>query len=336
MPNNIYQPTEEIFLKARELLMNDDVVAFPTETIYGLGANALSDIGAKRIFELKGRPNDNPLIVHLGEKSQISDYAFVENDIQQHIIDKLMPWPITLLLPKKEGISSVACNVPLVGIRLPSNTIAQQFLRIVGLPIVAPSANISGKPSPTNALMVYDNLGEKVPMIIDGGESEAGIESTVVQVIPIDGSFKILILRPWFVTKDDLEQCFDGTIEVEYSKKNPELSPGMRYKHYSITGEVKIVSEVDETLLKEDRKIWFLVTKEFWEDHQEFFWMLSEEVQVKIWGSYENLATCAHSLFESYHSFEQDNIELLYVENLPEVGIGYSIMNRVKRSAEAL
>ena len=331
---NIYQPTEETFLKARELLMNDNVVVFPTETIYGLGANALSDVGARRIFELKGRPNDNPLIVHLWEKSQISDYAVVENEIQQHIIDKLMPWPITLLLPKKEGISSVACNVPLVGIRLPSNTIAQQFLKTVGLPIVAPSANISGKPSPTNAMMVYDNLGEKVPMIIDGGESEAGIESTVVQVVPVEGGFKILILRPGFVTKGDLEKCFDWTIEVEYSQKNPELSPGMRYKHYSITGEVKIISEVDMSLLTEWKKIWFLVTQEFLEDNQEFFGMILEEVQIKIWGSYENLVSCAHSLFESYHSFEQDNINLLYVEQLPEVGIGYSIMNRVKRSAE--
>ena len=225
-------------------------------------------------------------------------------------------------MPKKEGISTVACNVPLVGIRLPSNTIAQAFLKTVGLPIVAPSANISGKPSPTNASMVYDNLGENVPMIIDGGESEAGIESTVVQVIttpltkggaewdeagglvqitpsgssshlplsgensgkfpisspvrgrgrseateegvikqkipptsPSKGGFKILILRPGFVTKDDLEQCFGGEIEVEYSQTNPELSPGMRYKHYSITGEVNIISGVNETLLKKEKKI---------------------------------------------------------------------------------
>ncbi|GHW02856.1 threonylcarbamoyl-AMP synthase [candidate division SR1 bacterium] len=327
---NLSSPTTENYLKARELLINDEVVVFPTETIYGLGANALSDKAAKRIFQLKGRPSDNPLIVHLGAKEQISDYAFIENEIQQRIIDKLMPGPITLLLQKKENISSIVCPVPLVGIRLPSNQIAHDFLTTVQLPIAAPSANISGKASPTNAQMVYDNLGENVPMIIDGGESEAGIESTVVRVM----NRNIQILRPGFVTKEDIETCFDGKIEVNYTHENPELSPGMRYKHYSISGSVVIVNEEGLAMRnwenKENKKIGFLITQEIYNKNQTFF----SNVLFKIWGTHSNLAICAHNLFDMYHYFDKEGVDVLYVEELPEVGIGYSIMNRVKRSAE--
>jgi L-threonylcarbamoyladenylate synthase len=266
----IYQPNSTTYQQAKFLLEQDELVAFPTETIYGLGANALSDIAAKKIFDVKGRPNDNPLIVHLGSKEQISDYAEIENEIQQTIIHKLMPGPITLLLKKKNLISPLVCPVEYVGIRLPSNHIAQAFLQAVHLPIAAPSANISGKPSPTNAQMVYDNVGKQIPMIIDGGESEAGIESTVIRVIeekdsqpcrtsPIPpskgGKYKILILRPGFVTKEDLEDCFDGQVEVEYSQHHPELSPGMRYKHYSIGGQVKIIASVQEISIPNNKKV---------------------------------------------------------------------------------
>jgi len=158
MPH-FYPPNQTTYQQAKKLLENNELVVFPTETIYGLGANALSDEAAKKIFQLKGRPNDNPLIVHLGDKEQIPHYAEIENEIQQTIIDQLMPGPITLLLKKKKGlISDIVCPVDYVGIRLPSNKIAQEFLQTVQLPIAAPSANISGKPSPTNAQMVYDNL----------------------------------------------------------------------------------------------------------------------------------------------------------------------------------
>lgn len=162
-----------------------------------------------------------------------------------------MPGPITLLLPKKENISPIVCKVPLVGIRLPSNEIAQKMLTTVNLPIAAPSANISGKASPTNAQMVYDNLGDKVPMIIDGGESEAGIESTVVRVEPS----KILILRPGFVTKEDLETIFRHQIPVSYTTDNPELSPGMRYKHYSISGTVHLMDSPADMVFPPEKKI---------------------------------------------------------------------------------
>ena len=522
--NNIYLPHSATYLKAKKLLEHNELVVFPTETIYGLGANALSDEAAKKIFRLKGRPNDNPLIVHLGDKEQIPHYAEIENKIQQTIIDKLMPGPITLLLKKKKRwakrtphkaaglISDVVCPIDYVGIRLPSNKIAQEFLQTVQLPIAAPSANISGKPSPTNAQMVYDNLWDKVPMIIDGGESEAGIESTVVRVVPTpllkggspdlvgtggsmtraggvgwegtekihkhyidyepslkelardlrnnmtqaeknlwyhflstcpykfqrqkpidwyivdffcnelkliieidwdshftdkaikydaertkvleklgfqvvrftneeifnnfwevceriaeyrtsptsrssDGTqppseggkrvekYKIQILRPGFVTKEDLEDLFNHKIIVEYTTNNPELSPGMRYRHYSISGKVVLIPPHIHPGGKptthnppgwSGEKTGYLITQEFFDAHQTFFSVLPQQNNtfIKIRGTHDNLATCAHNLFDLYHYFDTRGVEVLYVEQLPEVWIGYSIMNRVKKSAE--
>ena len=242
-PSNIKTPSIEVYQEAKKLLEAWQLVVFPTETIYWLGADARNDKAVQSIFRLKWRPQDNPLITHLWYKQQIKNYATVENEIQQTIIDKLMPGPLTLLLKKKEWtISNRSCPLDYVWIRLPSNTVAQKFLQIAELPVAAPSANISWKPSPTNAKMVYDNLGDNAPLIIDDWESFAGIESSVVRVVPDDRKWKlkIQILRPGFLTKEDLEECFNHEIKVEYTTKNPELSPWMRYKHYSITCHVRI------------------------------------------------------------------------------------------------
>lgn len=297
-----------------------------------MGWNALSDVAIQKIFQLKGRPSDNPLIVHLWDRWEIGKYAEIENEIQQKIIDKLMPWPITLLLPKKEWISKYACWVPLVWIRIPSNQIAKDFLNTVKLPIAAPSANISWKPSPTNAKMVYDNMWNKIQMIIDGWESEAGIESTVIRVM----NGWILILRPGFVTKEDLESLFEGKVKVEYSQKNPELSPWMKYKHYSIDGKVEIVNNVENIM--EWQVIWYLISQEFYDENQIFFSNFKEKDKnlTKIRGSRNNLVELAHALFDYYHWFDRMWVDVLYVEGLEEVWIGYSIMNRVKRSAGLL
>ena len=247
--SNIKLPSIEVYQEAKKLLEAWQLVVFPTETIYWLWADARNDKAVLSIFELKWRPQDNPLITHLWYKEQIKDYATVENEIQQTIIDKLMPWPLTLLLKKKKWtISNRSCPLDYVWIRLPSNTVAQEFLQVAELPVAAPSANISWKPSPTNAKMVYDNLHDNVPLIIDDWESFAWIESSVMRVVPDEDKkwkLKIQILRPWFLTKEDLEDCFNHEIKVEYTTKNPELSPWMRYKHYSIAGHIRIFDDLN-------------------------------------------------------------------------------------------
>ena len=343
--SNIKLPSETVYQEAKYLLEAWKLVVFPTETIYGLGADARNDKAVLSIFELKWRPQDNPLITHLWYKEQIKDYATVENEIQQTIIDKLMPGPLTLLLKKKEWtISNRSCPLDYVGIRLPSNAVAQRFLQVAELPVAAPSANISWKPSPTNAQMVYDNLHENVPLIIDDWESFAGIESSVMRVVPDEEKkwqLKIQILRPGFLTKEDLEDCFNHEIKVEYTTKNPELSPWMRYKHYSITGHVRIFDKLEniKVLVKEfeseNPKIWILLTQELMDWNKETIDKFKEEwiTIIPRWTK-ANLASCAHSLFDHYHTAEKSWINLLFVERLPEEWIGYGIMNRVKRSAE--
>ena len=342
---NIKSPSEKVYKEAKKLLEAWKLVVFPTETIYGLGADARNDKAVLSIFELKWRPQDNPLITHLWYKEQIKDYATVENEIQQTIIDKLMPGPLTLLLKKKEWtISNRSCPLDYVWIRLPSNLVAQKFLQVAELPVAAPSANISWKPSPTNAKMVYDNLWNNVPLIIDDGESFAGIESSVMRVVPDDKrkwKMKIQILRPGFLTKEDLEDCFNHEIKVEYTTKNPELSPWMRYKHYSIDGKVRIFDKLSDitTLSKEfeskDTKIWILLTQELIDNNEKIIEKFKNDwITIIPWWTKSNLASCAHSLFDHYHTAEKSWINLLFVERLPEEWIWYWIMNRVKRSAE--
>ncbi len=343
---NIKQPSDEVYHEAKKLLEAWKLVVFPTETIYWLGADARNDKAVLSIFELKGRPQDNPLITHLWYKEQISEYATVENEIQQTIINKLMPGPLTLLLKKKEGtISNRSCPLDYVWIRLPSNIVAQKFLQIAELPVAAPSANISWKPSPTNAQMVYDNLHNNVPLIIDDWESFAGIESSVMRVVPDEENkqwaLKIQILRPWFLTKEDLEDCFNHEIKVEYTTKNPELSPWMRYKHYSISWHVRIFDKLSDIpkLCKEfeweNPNIWILLTSELINNNLNTIEKYSNKwiTIIPRWTK-SNLASCAHSLFDHYHKAEQSWINLLFVERLPEEWIWYGIMNRVKRSAE--
>ena len=371
--SNIKLPSLDVYQEAKKLLEAWKLVVFPTETIYGLGADARNDQAVLSIFQLKWRPQDNPLISHLGYKEQIKDYATVENEIQQTIIDKLMPGPLTLLLKKKEWtISNRSCPLDYVWIRLPSNAVAQKFLQVVQLPVAAPSANISWKPSPTNAKMVYDNLGDNVPLIIDDGESFAWIESSVMRVVPDEDTkkLKIQILRPGFLTKEDLEDCFNHEIKVEYTTKNPELSPWMRYKHYSIDGHVRIFDDLNSlhnvisneceksmgvtrsgffasaqndekekdssaTASEWQVKIWILLTQELVYNNQDLIENFKNNwiTIIPRWTK-SNLASCAHSLFDHYHTAEKSWINLLFVEKLPEEWIGYWIMNRVKRSAE--
>jgi len=372
--SNIKLPSGEVYKEAKNLLEAWKLVVFPTETIYGLGADARNDKAVLFIFELKWRPQDNPLITHLWYKEQIKDYATVENEIQQTIIDKLMPGPLTLLLKKKEWtISNRSCPLDYVWIRLPSNSVAQKFLQIAELPVAAPSANISWKPSPTNAQMVYDNLHDNVPLIIDDWESFAWIESSVMRVVPDEDKkwkLKIQILRPGFLTKEDLEDCFNHEIKVEYTTKNPELSPWMRYKHYSIAGHVRIFDDLNDlhNVISNEceksigvgvsswtqwrilgkaqdsssfqssewqTKIWILLTQELIDNNKKLIKDFEKNgiTIIPRWTK-SNLASCAHSLFDHYHTAEKSWINLLFVERLPEEWIGYGIMNRVKRSAE--
>ncbi len=186
-----------------DMLKKNELVILPTETVYGLGANACSNIACKKIFEAKGRAQDNPLIVHVSDINMIEKVACDLNEVEKKLVKAFMPGPFTLILKKSKMISDVAsCNMNTIGVRMPSNKIINEVIRKCGFPIAAPSANISGKPSGTNVLDIKDEFDSRVNVIVDGGDSDIGIESTVVKVIdniPV-------ILRPGFITEDDIKK----------------------------------------------------------------------------------------------------------------------------------
>ena len=338
MQTVIQQANSSTYQQAKNLIQNWEVVAFPTETIYGLGADALNPQAVKKIFEIKWRPSSNPLIVHIGEKAQISELWIVENHFQQQIIDKLFPWPLTLLLKKKDVIPEIVTPNPFVGIRMPSNQVAQEFLKAVERPIAAPSANISWKPSPTSAAMVLDNVDGKIELIIDGGASDFGIESTVIKVDEENWKWKIWILRPWFITKEDLELFFKGQeVEVEYTSKDKNMSPGTRFKHYTIDAEIYMIEHLDEIPKNLDEPTAIIATIERFSREGSFFgqndYFDQHGLELER-GTEQNLASCAHTLFDLYHYCEKQGMKRVYIQKLPETGLGFAIMNRVKRSAE--
>ena len=219
----------------KEEIKKNNLVIFPTETVYGIGANALSSLAVSKIFEVKTRARNNPLIVHLKDKKEIEKYATIENEIEKKLIDTFMPGPLTLILKKKEIIPDVVtANLDTVGIRIPSNPIAHEFLDYIDYPIAAPSANISSRPSGTKVEDIKTEFDNLVNYIIDGGESKIGLESTVVKVIDEVPT----ILRPGYVTKEDIIKTI-GVCEVsphvlkEVDKNTKVESPGMLYKHYA-------------------------------------------------------------------------------------------------------
>ena len=334
MRSEILKWNNETAKKAKDIIQRWDIVAFPTETIYWLGADALNTTAVKKIFEAKGRPSSNPLIVHIWKKEQINGLWIIENKYQQQIVDKLFPWPITLLLKKEDCIPEVVTQNPYVWIRMPSNTIANEFLIAVEAPIAAPSANISWKPSPTSAPMVADNVWDKIDLIIDWWNSDYGIESTVVKVDEENWKWKIWILRPWFITKEDLEEFFKWQdVEVEYTSKDKNMSPWTRFKHYSIPWEIIIIENIREIKDSTEEKIAIIATKE-WIDKENINTIKNENKLILERWTENNLASCAHNLFELYHKCETLGIKKVYIQRLPENWLWFAIMNRVKRSAE--
>ena len=247
----ILSPTDENIEKAGRLLGSGEVVGIPTETVYGLAADATNPDAVSKIFVAKGRPQDNPLIVHIADKADIEKYAKDIPEIAYRLADKFWPGPLTMVLPKKDIIPEVTSGgLDTVGIRFPSNPIAQKIIKAAGLPLAAPSANLSGKPSTTTAKHVYDDMNGRISAIVDGGACSVGVESTVISFSGED----VIILRPGFISKEDLLTVADNVIIdkgvlSEMSEDAVVASPGMKYKHYSPKANVVIVEgEYDKFL----------------------------------------------------------------------------------------
>jgi L-threonylcarbamoyladenylate synthase len=232
MQTKILPVTPESLAEAKTIILDGGVVAIPTETVYGLGGNALDDEAVKRIFEVKGRPNDNPLIAHVHTDYDLSKIIDYDPPYAKALREAFLPGPLTLVYPSTGKVSPyVSCGLNTLAVRIPSHAGAQAFLKEVDLPIVAPSANLSKHVSPTSAQHVFEDFEGKIPLILDGGDSVGGIESTVCDVtgdVPV-------ILRPGLITREQIAAVVGDCKEYtpDFSKKEKVKSPGVLYKHYS-------------------------------------------------------------------------------------------------------
>ncbi|MCX7796235.1 MAG: L-threonylcarbamoyladenylate synthase [bacterium] len=317
--SNYYEDNIE---EACNILKNGGLVAFPTETVYGLGALVSIPEAIRRIFLVKGRPFDNPLIVHVGSIEQMQMICYIEEKYFE-IIKKITPGPITFVLRKKESVPvEITAGLDTVGVRFPSHPIAQRLALCAGA-IAAPSANLSGKPSPTNFESVWEDLNGKIECIIDGGESVFGIESTIIDLtkdMPI-------ILRPGPITVEELREIF-GKVEVYQTKEDERpLAPGMKYKHYAPEKKLKLIDK-DLLINYANKDVLILCTKETKERY------LSEANNTYIIGSYAQPYTIAQNLYKSFRYIDKSPYQSAVIERLPEYGIFFSIMNRIKKASQ--
>lgn len=324
--------------KPGDIIKNGGLVLFPTETVYGIGANGLDDEAVKKIFLAKGRAQDNPLILHVSDMNMVEKLTENISELEYRLMDAFWPGPFTIILDKKTDIAKQAtCGGDTVGVRMPSSIIARELIKRAGVPVAAPSANISGKPSGTNVRDIIVELQEKVDYVIDGGESEIGLESTVVRVV--DGEVKIL--RPGKITKEDIEKIVnnvevDKHVMEQLSNGEKVLSPGMKYRHYAPATHCKLIYSKDSNgFIEEVEK----VARNY--DDQEVIILSTTEniVRIKQYncidiGSKENLLEISHNIFSILRKIDNYNAKIAVIEGVKPEGLGLAIMNRLIRACE--
>ena len=328
---------KEGIYKAAEIIKTGGLVAFPTETVYGLGANGLDENAVPKIYEAKGRPSDNPLILHISEFDEIKNIVKEIPDVAFVLADEFWPGPLTMVFKKSDIVPyRTTGGLESVAVRMPSNKIARELIKTAGVPVAAPSANSSGRPSPTKADHVLSDLDGKIDMVIDGGTVDIGLESTIVDVtgeVPV-------ILRPGFITEEMLSEAI-GRVKTDDAVKNlsPDKdlkpkAPGMKYRHYAPQGKmtiykgnpekvVKIINE--ETAKSEGKKTAVLAT-----DETKRYYKADIVISV---GSREDSESIAHNLFDTLRSFDDMGAEIIFSEGFDESRLGFAIMNRLHKSA---
>ena len=318
--------------EAAEIIKHGGLVAFPTETVYGLGADATDEAAAKKIYEAKGRPSDNPLIIHVSRPEDAERYAHT-SELYYRLAKAFMPGPLTVILPKKETIPpSVTGGLDSVAVRCPSHPIATALIEAAETAIAAPSANLSGSPSPTCAEHVISDLTDRVDMIIDGGESEIGLESTIVK---LEGDSATL-LRPGAITYDAL-LCVCERVDIapavteKLGENERPLSPGMKYRHYAPSAPLVLLDGSDEDTLEymmkmqREQKCTIIC-------YDEEVPFLADDMVISI-GARDDLAVQASSLFASLRLADKFSADIIYAHLPPQHGIGLALYNRMIRAA---
>ena len=319
--------------EAAKIISSGGVVAFPTETVYGLGASVFNEDAVKKIFEAKGRPMDNPLIVHVSRKEDISLVAKEIPEKARIIIDKFMPGPITVVLKKRAEIPyAVTGGIDTVGVRIPSHEGARAFISACGVPIPAPSANSSGKPSPTSAAHVFDDLDGKIPLILDGGECSCGVESTVISLC----GEKPVLLRPGMITYEMLCDAIGEVLihpsVLENGMVDKAASPGMKYKHYSPKARAIIVDASKEKMLElyDAASAMGKNPVILWKREETFFF---GERNFLIFYEKGDTSIAARNLFALLRKTDELGFDTVFIQAVDKSGAGLSVMNRMLRAS---
>ena len=321
--------------EAGEIIRRGGLVVFPTETVYGLGGDATSSASARAIYAAKGRPADNPLIIHVARPSDAALYTRT-NPVFDRLAARFMPGPLTVILPSLPSIpTEVRAGLETVAVRCPSNPVANAFIQAAGVPIAAPSANLSGKPSPTSAEDVRDDMDGRVDMILDGGESAVGLESTIVKVED-DGS--LILLRPGAITLADLALVCDRVavapaVTAKLAEGEKVLSPGMKYRHYAPEAPVTLLggdlNGILAYLQKREGKIAVIAYNE---DIPRLRQALPGR-DVYAFGAREDLARQAHLLFHLLRDMDKKHYDAIFAPVPPKDGMGLALYNRMIRAA---
>lgn len=330
MDTKILACGESALKTAAQLIKQGEVVGMPTETVYGLAADAFNEEAVKKIFKAKGRPADNPLIVHIYDVCQIQDIAASIPPAAYKCAEKFWGGPLTMIMPKSDKIPDITSGgLDTVGIRMPSNPIARRFIQLCGTPVAAPSANLSGSPSPTTAMHVFKDMNGKIPAIIDGGSCNVGVESTVIS---FEGENGIRLLRPGFISVEDLKEVTTNvTVDKGVVEKLDEntlvRSPGMKYKHYAPKAEITIVDGNAQQFAR-------FVS----EQSGDFMCMVFDksdiaglDVKFVEYGSTSEIQ--AQKLFDTLRRLDEIGAKKVFARCPDKNGVGLAVYNRLLRAA---
>ncbi len=332
------EETRRVIEKAGQILKTGGLVAFPTETVYGLGADGLNQEASKKIYEAKGRPSDNPLIIHITNMNDLEKIVEEIPEAARVVAEKYWPGPLTMIFKKADGVPyGTTGGLSTVAVRMPSDEVARAVIDAGGGYIAAPSANTSGRPSPTTAAHVKEDLEGKIDMIVDGGAVDIGVESSILDVTVEPP----MILRPGAITKEMLENLI-GQVDVDQTLIKPDSkvtpkAPGMKYRHYApkadltiFEGDMEAVVDRINDLATEQiglgKKVGIIATKETESRY-------ISGADVKVAGTREDEATIANRLYGILREFDEDQVEFIYSESFDREGIGSAIMNRLLKAA---
>ena len=338
MDTKVVKTTEEELIEAAAILKKGGLVAFPTETVYGLGADALNEEAARKIYAAKGRPSDNPLIAHIAKKEDIEPLVREIPEAGKKLMDAFWPGPLTLIFPKSGRVpEGTTGGLDTVAVRMPSDPVARRLIELAGTPVAAPSANTSGRPSPTTAEHVRQDMDGRIEMIVDGGPVGIGVESTIVDVtgeIP-------MVLRPGAITMEMLKKCV-GAVEIDPAILGPvsqdfkPKAPGMKYRHYAPKADLTIVSGKTEDVVRaisrmaaeresEGLSVGIICTDETR--------ALYPRGVVRSMGVRARQETIAHNLYAVLREFDDLNADVIYSESFEGGELSQAIMNRLCKAA---